>query len=164
MNFCNYTFFLFFFLCYAWTQLFERDPSRRLGIVGNIRGHQFFKTVNWPALERKEVEPPFKPKVVCFSSHIRFSFFLCVCLSVFANFFLVLSNCRKLQMTAVTSTGSFWVRNPASHTARKAWSIPWTRALSLASHSLIQEWSIFYKSDIFIMWSKRKKTVMFMWS
>ncbi|XP_051752315.1 protein kinase C, delta a [Ctenopharyngodon idella] len=44
-------------------RLFERDPSRRLGIVGNIRGHQFFKTVNWPALERKEVEPPFKPKV-----------------------------------------------------------------------------------------------------
>uniref|UniRef100_A0A8C1FX79 Protein kinase C n=1 Tax=Cyprinus carpio TaxID=7962 RepID=A0A8C1FX79_CYPCA len=44
-------------------KLFERDPSRRLGIVGNIRGHLFFKTVNWSALERKEVEPPFKPKV-----------------------------------------------------------------------------------------------------
>ncbi|KAI2663716.1 kinase C delta type-like protein [Labeo rohita] len=44
-------------------RLFERDPSRRLGIVGNIRGHLFFKTVNWSALERKEVEPPFKPKV-----------------------------------------------------------------------------------------------------
>uniref|UniRef100_A0A671R0Z4 protein kinase C n=1 Tax=Sinocyclocheilus anshuiensis TaxID=1608454 RepID=A0A671R0Z4_9TELE len=44
-------------------KLFERDPSRRLGIVGNIRGHLFFKTVNWSVLERKEVEPPFKPKV-----------------------------------------------------------------------------------------------------
>ncbi|XP_073707696.1 protein kinase C, delta a [Garra rufa] len=44
-------------------RLFERDPSRRLGIVGNIRGHLFFKTVNWTALERKEVVPPFKPKV-----------------------------------------------------------------------------------------------------
>uniref|UniRef100_A0A672M903 Protein kinase C delta type-like n=1 Tax=Sinocyclocheilus grahami TaxID=75366 RepID=A0A672M903_SINGR len=44
-------------------RLFERDPSRRLGIVGNIRGHLFFKTVNWSALERREVEPPFKPKV-----------------------------------------------------------------------------------------------------
>lgn len=65
-------------VCYAWTQLFERDPSRRLGIVGNIRGHQFFKTVNWPALERKEVDPPFKPKVVCFSSQIHFSSFLCL--------------------------------------------------------------------------------------
>uniref|UniRef100_A0A8C2GZF9 protein kinase C n=1 Tax=Cyprinus carpio TaxID=7962 RepID=A0A8C2GZF9_CYPCA len=44
-------------------RLFERDPSRRLGVVGNIRGHLFFKTVNWSALERREVEPPFKPKV-----------------------------------------------------------------------------------------------------
>uniref|UniRef100_A0A7N8XQI2 Protein kinase C n=1 Tax=Mastacembelus armatus TaxID=205130 RepID=A0A7N8XQI2_9TELE len=43
--------------------LFERDPSRRLGVVGDIRTHPFFKTINWPALERKEVDPPFKPKV-----------------------------------------------------------------------------------------------------
>ncbi|KAG5274952.1 hypothetical protein AALO_G00141970 [Alosa alosa] len=44
-------------------KLFERDHSRRLGIVGNIRGHAFFKTINWTALERREVDPPFKPKV-----------------------------------------------------------------------------------------------------
>uniref|UniRef100_A0A3B4TWQ5 Protein kinase C n=1 Tax=Seriola dumerili TaxID=41447 RepID=A0A3B4TWQ5_SERDU len=44
-------------------RLFERDPTRRLGIVGNIRLHPFFKTLNWQALERREVEPPFKPKV-----------------------------------------------------------------------------------------------------
>lgn len=45
-------------------QLFERDPSRRLGVVGYIRTHPFFRTINWPALERREVDPPFKPKVV----------------------------------------------------------------------------------------------------
>ncbi|CAB1314812.1 unnamed protein product [Coregonus sp. 'balchen'] len=44
-------------------KLFERDPSHRLGVVGNIHGHSFFKTLNWPALEKREVEPPFKPKV-----------------------------------------------------------------------------------------------------
>lgn len=44
-------------------KLFERDPTRRLGVVGNIRGHAFFKTINWPALEKREVPPPFKPKV-----------------------------------------------------------------------------------------------------
>ncbi|XP_032370736.1 protein kinase C delta type [Etheostoma spectabile] len=44
-------------------QLFERDPSRRLGVVRDIRAHPFFKTINWPALEKREVEPPFKPKV-----------------------------------------------------------------------------------------------------
>uniref|UniRef100_A0A3Q2YL20 Protein kinase C n=1 Tax=Hippocampus comes TaxID=109280 RepID=A0A3Q2YL20_HIPCM len=43
--------------------LFERDPTRRLGVVGNIRAQPFFKSVNWSALERREVEPPFKPKV-----------------------------------------------------------------------------------------------------
>lgn len=46
-------------------QLFERDPTRRLGVVGNIRSHSFFKSINWQSLERREVEPPFKPKVVC---------------------------------------------------------------------------------------------------
>lgn len=44
-------------------KLFERDPTRRLGVVGNVRGHAFFKTINWPALEKREVSPPFKPKV-----------------------------------------------------------------------------------------------------
>uniref|UniRef100_A0A8C9YDV5 Protein kinase C n=1 Tax=Sander lucioperca TaxID=283035 RepID=A0A8C9YDV5_SANLU len=43
--------------------LFERDPSRRLGVVGDVRAHPFFKTINWPALEKRELEPPFKPKV-----------------------------------------------------------------------------------------------------
>lgn len=45
-------------------QMFERDPTRRLGVVGNIRLHPFFAVINWQALERREVEPPFKPKVV----------------------------------------------------------------------------------------------------
>lgn len=49
---------------FTFSQLFERDSTRRLGVVGNIRGHAFFKTINWPALEKREVSPPFKPKVV----------------------------------------------------------------------------------------------------
>ncbi|XP_068576069.1 protein kinase C delta type-like [Cebidichthys violaceus] len=43
--------------------LFERDPSRRLGVVGDVRAHPFFKTINWQALEKREMDPPFKPKV-----------------------------------------------------------------------------------------------------
>lgn len=54
-----------FLLAVVYVQLFERDPSRRLGIVGNVRTQSFFKSVNWSALERREVDPPFKPKVVC---------------------------------------------------------------------------------------------------
>uniref|UniRef100_A0A8C5D497 Protein kinase C n=1 Tax=Gouania willdenowi TaxID=441366 RepID=A0A8C5D497_GOUWI len=44
-------------------QLFERDPTRRLGVVGDIRSHSFFKPFNWQALEQRKIEPPFKPKV-----------------------------------------------------------------------------------------------------
>uniref|UniRef100_A0A8C4TGD3 Protein kinase C n=1 Tax=Erpetoichthys calabaricus TaxID=27687 RepID=A0A8C4TGD3_ERPCA len=44
-------------------KLFERDPTRRLGISGNIKTHSFFKTINWTTLEKREVDPPFKPKV-----------------------------------------------------------------------------------------------------
>ncbi|MED6256707.1 hypothetical protein ATANTOWER_006160 [Ataeniobius toweri] len=44
-------------------QLFVRDTSCRLGVVGNMREHPFFKSINWSALEKRQVEPPFKPKV-----------------------------------------------------------------------------------------------------
>jgi novel protein kinase C delta type len=44
-------------------KLFERDPQKRLGVTGNIKTHPFFKTINWALLEKRKVEPPFKPKV-----------------------------------------------------------------------------------------------------
>ncbi|KAM8930357.1 protein kinase C delta type isoform 2-T2 [Pelodytes ibericus] len=53
-------------------KLFERDPLKRLGIIGNIRIHPFFKTINWTALEKKEVEPPFRPKVKSASDYNNF--------------------------------------------------------------------------------------------
>lgn len=78
-------------------QLFERDPSRRLGIVGNIRGHLFFKTVNWSALERKEVEPPFKPKVVCFDCRILFSYFIIFLYILIVFFYYIAESSKWLQ-------------------------------------------------------------------
>ncbi|KAM5231101.1 protein kinase C delta type isoform 6-T10 [Hipposideros larvatus] len=44
-------------------KLLERDPTKRLGVTGNIKIHPFFKTINWTLLEKRQVEPPFKPKV-----------------------------------------------------------------------------------------------------
>uniref|UniRef100_F7G6Y7 Protein kinase C n=1 Tax=Monodelphis domestica TaxID=13616 RepID=F7G6Y7_MONDO len=44
-------------------KLFVREPERRLGVKGDIRLHTFFREINWEDLERKEIEPPFKPKV-----------------------------------------------------------------------------------------------------
>nr|XP_033782453.1 protein kinase C delta type isoform X2 [Geotrypetes seraphini] len=53
-------------------KLFEREPTKRLGITGNIRLHPFFKTMNWTALEKKEVDPPFKPKVKSVGDYSNF--------------------------------------------------------------------------------------------
>jgi len=47
--------------------LLEKDPAKRLGtpgcIAGEICDHPFFKSISWERLERKDIEPPFKPKV-----------------------------------------------------------------------------------------------------
>ncbi|XP_044534290.1 protein kinase C theta type isoform X2 [Gracilinanus agilis] len=48
---------------YIAPELFVREPERRLGVKGDIRLHTFFREINWEDLERKEIEPPFKPKV-----------------------------------------------------------------------------------------------------
>lgn len=53
-------------------KLFERDPAKRLGVTGNIRDHPFFKTINWTALEKREVDPPFRPKVKSASDYNNF--------------------------------------------------------------------------------------------
>ncbi|KAJ8788056.1 hypothetical protein J1605_022617 [Eschrichtius robustus] len=44
-------------------KLLERDTTRRLGVTGNIKIHPFFKPINWALLEKRAVEPPFKPRV-----------------------------------------------------------------------------------------------------
>lgn len=53
-------------------KLFVRDPAKRLGVTGNIRLHPFFKTINWNLLEKRKVEPPFKPKVKSPSDYSNF--------------------------------------------------------------------------------------------
>ncbi|XP_046871513.1 LOW QUALITY PROTEIN: protein kinase C theta type [Hypomesus transpacificus] len=44
-------------------KLFVREPEQRLGVKGNIRQHAFFKDTNWNVLEKRQVEPPFRPTV-----------------------------------------------------------------------------------------------------
>jgi hypothetical protein len=45
-------------------QLFVREPEKRLGVRGDIRQHPLFREINWEELEKKEIDPPFRPKVV----------------------------------------------------------------------------------------------------
>ena len=45
--------------------LFKRNPANRLGSGGveEIKNHIFFATIDWDALYKKEIRPPFKPAV-----------------------------------------------------------------------------------------------------
>ncbi|KAF0295968.1 Ribosomal protein S6 kinase alpha-2 [Amphibalanus amphitrite] len=47
--------------------LFKRNPANRLGSgpegVREIQRHEFFASIDWGALYRKEMQPPFKPAV-----------------------------------------------------------------------------------------------------
>jgi len=48
-------------------QLLRRDPARRLGSgdagADDIRAHPFFASLDWDALARRELKPPFCPRV-----------------------------------------------------------------------------------------------------
>ena len=50
------------------TRLLRKDPGRRLGAhmpkdLALIRGHRFFRKIDWSRLERRELEPPIRPRV-----------------------------------------------------------------------------------------------------
>lgn len=49
------------------SQLLEKDSSKRLGSTdmsgGEVTFHPFFRNWDWARLERRELEPPFKPRV-----------------------------------------------------------------------------------------------------
>eukprot|EP01084_Bolivina_argentea_P106579 190688_1 len=47
-------------------QLMQRNPKYRLGArngAKEVQIHIFFNTINWDALYRKEIEPPFRPRL-----------------------------------------------------------------------------------------------------
>ncbi|XP_002740313.1 protein kinase C delta type-like [Saccoglossus kowalevskii] len=43
--------------------LMEPNPTERLGIKTDIRKHAFFRAVDWDKMDRREVTPPYKPKI-----------------------------------------------------------------------------------------------------
>ncbi|XP_071486841.1 protein kinase C delta type-like isoform X1 [Diadema antillarum] len=44
-------------------QLLERNPDIRLGVKSQIRAHPFFRSIDFDRLEKREIPPPFKPKI-----------------------------------------------------------------------------------------------------
>ncbi|XP_041435491.1 protein kinase C delta type-like [Xenopus laevis] len=45
-------------------QLLEKNPDKRLGTTGDIRQHQFYRSIDWNALERRKIPPPFQPRAI----------------------------------------------------------------------------------------------------
>jgi len=76
-----------------------KSPSKRLGCVKShggesaIRLHAFFhEKIDWDALELRQVEPPFKPKIV----------------SIFVDYSL-LSQCTSIGGCSIQTHSSRWM-------------------------------------------------------
>lgn len=58
--------------------LLNRDPQKRLGVVGRgfdeIKEHPFYEGLDWDALYKRQLDPPFKPKIAAMTENFEKGF------------------------------------------------------------------------------------------
>lgn len=99
------------YLIFVFTlQLLNRSAADRLGSGPNeecdIKLHAFYRMIDWHKLVNKEVQPPFKPKIVrnCVVSCLVSCVFACYCISVTPS----CCSCHVWRMHAVSVSVVIW--------------------------------------------------------
>lgn len=69
LNQRNAPFWMQRLIAVAWNQLLRKNPDVRLGCddddIDRIKGHRFFRKIDWKAVEARQVSPPIIPILVC---------------------------------------------------------------------------------------------------
>ena len=67
-------------------QFLVKNPAKRLGCMEKgeeeIKNHLFFKMINWLKVEAREIQPPFKPKIVSISAGVFIISYLHICVTL----------------------------------------------------------------------------------
>lgn len=144
---------------FLYPQFLTKNPARRLGCMASeggetaVTSHAFFNGIDWEKLNRRELEPPFKPRIVSqsnifpnvmimftddrHSADAMFDFFSPWRVTIS----LLINNCelflpRKQQRTWTTLTQISLRKSPLSRQSMTHWSIPSIRTSFETSPSL----------------------------